>query len=514
MEIVDTVRAWGTIPGMVRARVREDPGAVVVADGDTTLTMADVAAQARDVARGLLALGVGAGDRVGVLAPNGWQWVVVACGVWDAGAVIVPLSTRFRGAELTGALRTTGVSVLLTCAHFRDTSYVAMLDGADLPELRHVVVLDDGKGYPELLRRGRHVPEADAEARAAAVRPDDLCELLATSGTTGAPKAVMLDHRQILRGYLEWSAIVTLRAGDRYPVVSPFSHGFGINAGLLACLMRGATIVPVAVFDPDLLMDRFERLGVTVMAGPPALFHRLLGVRPDAAALRVAICGAAAVPPDLVRALLRAGVDRMINAYGLIEGTVVSMTRADDPVEVIAGTAGRAIPGVEIFIADDDGKPLPAGTRGEVLVRGHGVMRGYWRDPERTAEAVDEDGRLRTGDIGELDERGNLTIVDRKKDVIIVGGFSVYPAEVEALLLGHPAIAQAAVVAAPDARLGEVGRAYVVARPGAEPDPDELTAWAKANMSGFKVPRRFVVVDALPVTANGKIDKVTLRGLG
>jgi acyl-CoA synthetase (AMP-forming)/AMP-acid ligase II len=172
----------------------------------------------------------------------------------------------------------------------------------------------------------------------------------------------MLDHRQILRGYLEWSAVVTLREGDRYPVVSPFSHGFGLNAGLVACLMRGATIVPVAVFDPDDLMARVERLGITVMAGPPALFHRLLSAlrdeRRDVSSLRVGICGATAVPPELVRALLRpvaeggAGVERMINAYGLIEGTVVSMTRDDDPVEVIAATAGRAIPGMEMAVVD------------------------------------------------------------------------------------------------------------------------------------------------------------------
>jgi acyl-CoA synthetase (AMP-forming)/AMP-acid ligase II len=541
VEITETVRAWGTIPGMLRARVRERPSAVVVADGSVVLTLAEVAARAREVARGLMALGVERGDRVGVLAPNGWTWVVAACGVWDCGGVLVPLSTRFRGLEAVEVLRATGVRVLLASEHFMGTSYVGLIAAAGegagrpfagLPGLRQVVVADAEDGdavlgrdgvmaYGEMLARGAAVRTGDAEARAGSVRPGDLCELLSTSGTTGAPKAVMLDHRQILRGYLEWSAVVTLREGDRYPVVSPFSHGFGLNAGLLACLMRGATIVPVAVFDPDDLMARVERLGVTVLAGPPALFHRLLSAlrdgRRDVSSLRVGICGAAAVPPELVRALLRpvaeggAGVERMINAYGLIEGTVVSMTRDGDPVEVIAATAGRAIPGVEITVVDDESRPLPPGRRGEILVRGHGVMRGYWHDPVRTAETVDPAGRLHTGDIGELDPAGNITIVDRKKDVFIVGGFNAYPAEIESLLLRNPEIAQAAVVAIPDAAQGEVAAAWVVPSPGASPTPATLTAWSQANMSNFKVPRLFTLLDSLPVNANGKVDKAALR---
>ena len=228
--------------------------------------------------------------------------------------------------------------------------------------------------------------------------------------------------------------------------------------------------------------------------------------------LRVAICGAAAVPAALITRLVeRVGLERMINAYGLMEGTVVSMTRAGDPVEVIASTTGRPVPGIEVRIVDDDGKEVAAGERGEILQRGYGVMRGYWDEPERSAEAVDKDGWLHTGDIGILDKAGNLAIVDRKKELYIVNGFNVSPAEVEALLLLEGSLAQAAVVGVPDPVSGEAGVAFVVPRPGTRADPEALRAWARANMSGYKVPKRMIVVDALPTNVNGKIDKLALR---
>ncbi|MFC7566963.1 AMP-binding protein [Actinomadura namibiensis] len=337
---------------------------------------------------------------------------------------------------------------------------------------------------------------------------------MATSGTTGAPKGVMLYHAQLLRGYWDWAEIVTLREGDRYPIIAPFSHGFGINAGLLACVLRRATMMPVALFDPGDLMDMIERDRISVLAGAPPMFFRILDELDgrDVSSLRVAICGAAAVPPELIRRLVdRVGLERMINAYGLMEGTVVSMTRAGDPVEVIASSTGRPVPGVAVRIVDDDGKDLPPGEPGEILVGGYGVMRGYWRDPERTAEAVDADGWLRTGDIGTVDGAGNVAIVDRKKEMFIVSGFNAYPAEIEGLLLRCPLVAQAAVIGVPDERQGEVGWAYVVPPPGTAPDPDGVVAWARAHMSNYKVPRRVIIVDSLPVNANGKIDKPSLH---
>jgi acyl-CoA synthetase (AMP-forming)/AMP-acid ligase II len=537
------VPGWGTIPRMLRDQAARWPEVPIVfgrgldpGQPTTGLTLGGLRIYADRVARGLLALGVEPGDRVAIWAPNTPEWVVTAYGLWDAGAIVAPLSTRFKGLEAVEFLRKVGATVLFAAEGFLDTSYLGMLADAggspagghpfgDLPELEHVISYRPAAergvmpregvlSWEDFLAGGTAVPTATAEERALAVDPDDLAEIMATSGTTGTPKGVMLHHAQLLRGYWDWAEIVTLGEGDRYPIIAPFSHGFGINAGLLACVLRRATMMPVAVFKPDELMTMIERDGVSILAGPPTLFFRILDelADHDLSSLRVAICGAAAVPPELIRRLLDgAGLERMINAYGLMEGTVVSMTRAEDPVEVVATSTGRAVPGVSIQVVDDDGKDLPPGERGEILVGGYGVMRGYWGDPEKAAEAVDAQGRLRTGDIGTLDEHGNLAIVDRKKEMFIVGGFNAYPAEIEALLLRHPDLTQAAVVGVPDPTLGEVGWAFVVPRPGVDVEPDAIITWARDNMSNYKVPRTVVVVDGLPVNVNGKVDKQSLR---
>ena len=337
-----------------------------------------------------------------------------------------------------------------------------------------------------------------------------------TSGTTGEPKGVVLDGAQIMRAYWDWSEVCGLGPGDRYPIVSPFAHGFGINAGMLICVARLATMVPIAVFDPDAALGLIEEFRLTTLAGPPALFERILAnpelAERDISSLRWAIVGAASVPTALVHAMRdRLGFERVTNAYGLIEGSAVTMTRPGDPPEVVASTAGRPVSGTEVRIVDDAEEPVAVGVPGEIQVRGYGVMHGYWQAPELTAAALNPDGWLRTGDIGTLDADGNLRIVGRKKDMFIVGGFNTYPAEIENLLLHDPRIAQVAVVGVPDERMGEVAWAYVVPQAGCALTDTEVIAWARANMSNYKVPRRVMVVDALPVSANGKIEKVALR---
>ncbi|MFE3449317.1 AMP-binding protein [Nonomuraea sp. NPDC059194] len=481
---------WETIPRMLRDQAERHPDAPVTLE----FGMAALRERAQVVARALIAQGVRHGDRVAIWGPNDLSWVVNAFGVWDAGAVLVPISARAKRLEAAELAHRMGVSVLIS--EHRLPS-VPAFEG-----VRHAMA-----------------SVAEAEARALAVRGDDLCEIMSTSGTTGTPKGVMLDHAQTLRGYWDWSEIVSLREGDRYPVIAPFAHGFGLNAGLLACVLRGATMMPVASFSPDALMTLIESGRITILAGPPTLFARLLdeldrpdGRPRDVSSLRVAICGAASVPASLVTRLVeRVGLDRVINAYGLMEGTVVSMTRHDDPVEVIAGSAGRPVPGIEVKIVDEAGKEVPRGERGEILQRGYGVMRGYWGEPDKTAEVIDADGWLHTGDIGVLDPAGNLTIVDRKKELYIVNGFNVSPAEVESLLLKEGSLAQAAVIGVPNDRSGEAGWAYVVPRAGADVSEEGIRAWAKANMADYKVPRRVFVLDELPVNATGKLDKIALR---
>jgi acyl-CoA synthetase (AMP-forming)/AMP-acid ligase II len=328
----------------------------------------------------------------------------------------------------------------------------------------------------------------------------------------------MLEHGAVCRAYDSWSEVVGLREGDRYLIVNPYFHSFGLNAGILTCLMRGATNVPHAVFDVPSVMDRVVEERISMFPGPPAIYQSILN-HPDLDSfdmsnLRLAVTGAAAIPVEMITQMrARLGFETIVTGYGLTESTgIATMCRHDDDPETIATTSGRAIPDVEVLVVDDDGNEVPRGEPGEVVIRGYNVMRGYFELPEATTEAIDAAGWLHSGDIGVMDERGYIQITDRKKDMFIVGGFNAYPAEIENLFLTHPHIGQVAVIGIPDERMGEVGMAFVVARSGAEPDADEIIAWAREHMANYKVPRRVEIVDALPMNpAGNKVDKNALR---
>jgi acyl-CoA synthetase (AMP-forming)/AMP-acid ligase II len=516
-----------TIPQVLLDAVAAHGDLEALVEGDVSLGHAQLLASVERVAASLLATGVGHGDRVAIWAPNCWEWVVVALATHHVGGVLVPVNTRYRGTEAAELLQRSSARVLFTVTDFLDTDYVAMLlegpDGRpDLPDLRRIVSLRgpgsaDAVDLASFLASGESTDLDEVRARAAAVDADDLCHLLFTSGTTGRPKGVMLTHGSVCRGFESWCDVVGLRAGDRYLVVNPYFHSFGLNAGILACLLRGAVNLPHAVFDVPAIMDRVERDAITVLPGPPAIYQSMLQ-HPDLdpsrlSTLRLAVTGAAVIPVQLIvdmRSVL--GFDTVVTGYGLTESSgIATMCRHDDDPETIATTSGRSIPGVEVRIDDGSGGSLPPGEDGEVLVRGYVVMRGYADDPVATAEAVDPDGWLHTGDIGRLDAAGYLRITDRLKDMFIVGGFNAYPAEIEQAISAHPAIAQAAVIGIPDERLGEVGAAFVVAAPGRAVDPEELIAWSRERMANYKVPRRVEVVDALPLVPAGKVDKVALR---
>jgi acyl-CoA synthetase (AMP-forming)/AMP-acid ligase II len=308
---------------------------------------------------------------------------------------------------------------------------------------------------------------------------------------------------------------VGLHTGDRYLIVNPFFHTFGYKAGFIACLMRGATIIPHAVFDVPTVLDRIREEQISVLPGPPTLYQSILNVpdRGDLSSLRLAVTGAAVVPVELIKRMRsELSFETILTAYGLTESTgVVSMCRPEDDAETIATTSGCAIPDVEVRAIDSENRQVAPGEPGEIVVRGYNVMQGYYEDPTATAEAIDADGWLHTGDIGVMDERGYVKITDRTKDMFIVGGFNAYPAEIESELLTHPSVAQAAVVGIPDDRMGEVGCAFVVPRSGTTVDPDELMAWARERMANYKVPRRIEVVEALPLNASGKVLKYELR---
>jgi HIP---CoA ligase len=473
------------------------------------LTCGELVAQVGSTARGLAARGLGRGDRIAIWAPNSARWIVAALAVHSIGGVLVPINTRYKGDEAAYVLARSGARLLVTVDGFLGMHPVAALAASETkqPALETIAIADgpvpDGAiGWADLVARG-----VGAAFRPAAVGPDDVCDLMFTSGTTGKPKGVPCTHGATMRAFGDWAELVGLRAGDRYLVVVPFFHSFGYKAGWLAALLAGAVVLPQPVFDVDAVLARIARERVTVLPGPPTLYQSLLAhparAGADLSTLRLAVTGAANVPVELVRRMSsELGFATVLTGYGLTESTgVATLCRDGDDPETVANTSGRAMPGVEVRLADD----------GEVLVRGYNVMRGYLDDPDETARAIDADGWLHTGDIGVMDGRGYLKITDRKKDMFIVGGFNAYPAEIEGVLASHPEIAQVAVVGAPDERLGEVGVAFVVPRPGARPAPEELVAWSRERMANFKVPRRFELVDALPLNASGKVLKVELR---
>lgn len=533
---------WETIPELLRDMAERHANREAVVDGAVRLDFGALRDEACRVARSLVAAGIEPGDRVAIWASNGWRWVVAACGIWQVGAVLVPLASRWKAPEVGPLILRTDARLLFAeytsanenllfelVSRFGGSEHGRPIEG--LACLERVVSLDDplhevvrgAETWEAFLASGceASLAYADEEADAAdadAVGPDALAEILFTSGTTGAPKGVELCQRQLLQAYWDWSGIGGLKPGDRFLVIPPYSHGFGINGGILACLMRGVTNLPVAVFDPQVALERIERERISVISGPPTLFASLMNLASfestATTSLRVAFVGAASVPTELIHAMnKRMGIARVINAYGLIEACVISMTRAEDPAEVIATSTGRVIPGVEVRILAEDGRDASDGDPGEVLVRSSGVMRGYWRDPEQTAATIDREGWCHTGDIGVRDGSGNLRVVDRLKDAYNCGGFSAYPAEIENRLLERSEIAQVAVVGIPDERLGEVGHAFVIPASGRSIDEAELIAWSRENMANYKVPRRVYILESFPLNANGKVRKDELRKL-
>jgi acyl-CoA synthetase (AMP-forming)/AMP-acid ligase II len=534
---------WSTIPAMMRDVALRHATIEAVVDGEVRLDFAALHGEALRVARSLAAAGIGPGDAVAIWASNGWRWVVAACGIWQLGAIVVPLASRWKAAEVGPLLERVEARVLFAESTSAGEPLYPSLESllgagragrpiAGLPRLEQVVLLEAGGGgvgpddargagsaaghtnvcWADFLAAGAGHATPDGSGGG----PDAVAEILFTSGTTGAPKGVELAQRQLLQAYWDWSGIGGLRAGDRFLVIPPYSHGFGMNGGVLACFMRAVTNLPIAVFEPRLALERIASERISVISGPPTLFATLMHHDDfDSEAtrsLRTAFVGAAAVPTELIQAMRsRMGIERVINAYGLIEVCVVSMTRAGDPEAVIATTTGRAMPGVEVRIVDAEGRDVPDGGSGEVWVRSQGVMRGYFRDPEQTSAAIVAGGWCRTGDVGIRDEAGHVRVVDRLKDAYNCGGFSAYPAEIENQLLEWAGIAQVAVVGIPDAKLGEVGHAFVIPQAGAKIDAEALLAWARSRMANYKVPRRVHVLEVLPLNANGKVRKDELR---
>jgi len=500
-------------------------GDLAILDGDRALTFDDVAEGMLTVGQALLANGVVPGDPVAVWAPNSADWVTTALGILATGARLVPINTRFKGSEAAYVLRTTGARTLFCANGFLGFDYLAMLREADpsLPALSDAVLLGDVpppgdaavRSYEQFLAGGAGADRTELESRIESIGPDDGSDVIFTSGTTGHPKGVMLRHGASLRCYEAFNRSVDLKAGDRILIVTPFFHCFGYKAGWMAALMAGATSVPLSVFDAGAALHIIEELRITHTGGAPTMFWAMLDhpSRPerDLSSFRVATASAAYVPPELIDRMARELGVSPRTGYGLTEAhALVSVSEPDDPPQYAAAWSGKVIEGTKVRVVDDAGEDVPLGEQGELLVSGFQLMDGYYDDPDATAAVIDADGWLHTGDVAYLNADGYVKICDRKKDMFIVGGFNVAPAEVEGLLLEWERIAGCAVVGVPDRQWGDVGVAFVVpSTPGLT--PDDVMAWAKHHMANYKVPRRVMIVDALPVNATGKVLKGELR---
>ncbi len=569
-----------TIPAAVASAAREFGDAPALAEpGRPRLSYRDLHEQVAAVARALIAEGIAPGDAVAIWSPNTHHWVLGALGALYAGATLVPVNTRFTGPEALDVICRSRARALIVAGPFLGADRLAMLraaaaeasptvihngppppaslihngppppaslihngppppaslihngppGGGPLGRLSLVVRVPvdaspaaDGEtaagvtDWASLGERAATVPPERAQERAAAVGPDDVSDILFTSGTTGRSKGAMSAHRQSLAVARAWAECGGLTGRDRYLVVNPFFHSFGFKAGILACLVSGALIVPQLVYDAEQAMRLVEAERITVFPGAPTIYQTILDhpgrASRDLSSLRLAVTGAATVPVALVERMRRElSFDTVLTAYGLTEAVVATMCRPDDDPDTVAHTSGRATAGFEVRVAGPDGTGAGPDQPGEILLRGPNVMLGYLDDPAATRAAVDADGWLHTGDVGRLDARGYLTITDRLKDMYICGGFNVYPAEVEQVLARLDGVAESAVIGVPDARLGEVGKAFVVPRPGyalAEPD---VLAWCRERLANYKVPRSVEFRTDLPRNPAGKPLKRLLR---
>jgi HIP---CoA ligase len=515
-----------TLPRMI-AHVADRYGEIpfIVGESRDVTSFATFWQRVRRLARALIAQGVEHGDRVAIWAPNSPEWIVAAAAVETIGAVLVPINTRFKGGEASFVLAKTRARVLFTVTSFLGNDYPKMLGEAgggprgerpvrDLPSLAHIVCLDN----EELGAFQRPLAdEAVLETRIVDVTPSTIADILFTSGTTGQPKGAMHNHGQALWMPAIWNQSNDLRAGDRMVIVNPFFHSFGYRSGWVSALTAGITVYPLRTFDAEAVLSLVEQEKITVLMGPPTIFHSLLE-HPrfgefDLSSLRVGHTGASNVPVELVRAgREKFGFEHFLTSFGQTESTaLITVNGPDADLDTIAKTVGRALPGVELQIVDPQGKPLPPGESGELLVRGPNVMQGYFEEPVETAATIDNDGWLHTGDVGCIDQTGVLRILDRLKDVVIVGGFNAYPAEIENILRSHPAIADVSVIAWPDERMGEVCAACVIAEPGTKLTLPELSAWSRDRMANYKVPRHLFLVDEFPRTPLNKVQKFLLR---
>lgn len=478
--------------------------------------------------RGLMALGVEKGDKVGLWMPNLPEWVVAYFAIARIGAVVVPMNTRYKAHEVHYILENSEATTLFMVDSFVGIDYLSMIGGIreNLPGLKHVIVHGERRDSMQTLSEVSALG-AERLSDGALAKRDALCDpqenvfILYTSGTTGNPKGAMLSHHNIAQNARQVTEVLHASEDDVFLLGVPFFHCFGCVMGIAGAITWGASLIPMPLFKAKEALEIVEEEAVSVLYGVPTMFVLELEEtrkgkadrsQYDISSLRTGIMAGAPCPVEVMRGTMEELGCNVSIAYGLTEASpVITMTRFDDSLERRVETVGRPLPGIEVRIADDARRPLPTGEMGELACRGYNVMLGYYKMPDKTVEVIDEDGWLYSGDLATMDEEDYVKIVGRKKDMLITGGFNVYPAEIEEYLFTHPKVQNVSVVGVSDNVMGEVAIAYIIPREGATIDPQEIVDYCSGEIANFKVPRYVEIVSAFPMTQSGKVQKFLLR---
>jgi fatty-acyl-CoA synthase len=521
-----------------KAQLHPDHEAVVYADRGLRMTYRQLNDYSRLVARGLMKLGIEKGENVAIWATNVPEWIACQFATGKMGAVLVTVNTNYRAAELEYLLKQSDSTTLFLIEQYRDSSYVDIvyeivpelrtcepgkLQSKRLPKLKNVVLIGD-KRYPgmftwnDILAMAHEVTEEQLDERMNSLDPHDVINMQYTSGTTGFPKGVMLTHYNIVNNAYYVAQCMKLTKNDRLCIPVPFFHCFGCVMSTLACAVVGATMVPVQEFNPKQVLKTVEAERCTALHGVPTMFIAELNdpdfEKYDLSTLRKGIMAGSPCPIEVMKAVMeKMGMKEITIAYGQTESSpVITQTRTDDPIHLRVETVGRALPNVEVKIVEPGtNKEVPPGVPGELCTRGYHVMKGYYKNPDATKEAIDEDGWLHTGDLATMDENGYCRITGRLKDMIIRGGENIYPREIEEFLYKHPKILDVQVIGVPDEKYGEEVMAWIILKEGETATAEEIREFCRGKISRHKIPRYIEFTDSYPMTASGKIQKFKLR---
>jgi fatty-acyl-CoA synthase len=512
-----------TIGANFERTVAANPGGDAVVDmaSGRRWTYAELNDEVDVLARGLMALGIDRGERVGIWAPNCPEWTMVQYATAKIGAILVNINPAYRTHELAYVLKQSGVRTLVSATAFKSSNYVSMIDEvrAETPDLAEVLYLgtDDWRG---LVAKADAIPVEDLRARSTSLDNNQPINIQYTSGTTGFPKGATLSHRNILNNGYFTTELINLGPDDRLCIPVPFYHCFGMVLGNLGCTSHGATmVIPAPAFDPALTLDAIEKERCTAVYGVPTMFIAMLAdpglAKRDLSSMRTGIMAGSICPVEVMkRAITDMNLTEFSIAYGMTETSPAScQTLIDDDLERRTSSIGRAHPHVEIKIADPDtGDVVERGQTGEFCTRGYSVMLGYWQDEAKTDEAIDAEGWMHTGDLAVMRDDGYCNVVGRIKDMVIRGGENIYPREIEEFLYTHPDVDDAQVIGVPDEKYGEEVCAWVQMKPGKPPlDAQALRDFASGKLAHYKIPRYVHVVDEFPMTVTGKVRKVEMR---